>query len=35
MFVHDTDLLSIDYHLSLNKTKGCSKIVRLSLFQEQ
>jgi len=32
MFVHGTDLLSIDYYLSLNRTKDCSKIVRLSLF---
>ena len=33
MFAYNTDLLPIDYHLSLNRTKDCPKIVRLSLFQ--
>jgi len=35
MFVYDIDLLPIDYHLFLNRTKNYSKTVMLSLFQEQ
>ena len=35
MFVHDINLLLIDYYLFLNRTKDCSQMVRLSLFQEQ
>ena len=35
MFIHDINLLSIDYYLFLNRTKDYPKIVRLSLFQEQ
>ena len=35
MFVYNTNLLPIDYYLSLNRTKECPKMVRLSLFQEQ
>ena len=30
MFTHNTDLLSKDYHLSLNRIKDCPKTVMLS-----